>query len=60
MTTGNTRVLCTAALVLGLAGCAGMSDLDRNTPIGAGVGAVAGSVLTGMTPGRQQKTPNLS
>lgn len=38
-----------AAIVLlaGLAGCAGMSQQDKNTAIGAGVGAVGGSVLTG-------------
>ena len=35
------------AVVLGLAGCAGMSTQDKNTAIGAGVGGVAGSVLTG-------------
>jgi osmotically inducible lipoprotein OsmB len=35
------------AVALGLAGCAGMSGQDRNTAVGAGVGAVAGSVLTG-------------
>lgn len=29
-----------------LAGCSGMSTQDRNTAIGAGVGAVGGSVLT--------------
>ncbi|MBN2855491.1 MAG: glycine zipper 2TM domain-containing protein [Halothiobacillaceae bacterium] len=34
-------------LVLSLAGCAGMSQRDQNTAIGAGVGAVGGSVLTG-------------
>jgi osmotically inducible lipoprotein OsmB len=34
-------------LALGLAGCAGMSNQDKNTAVGAGVGAVAGSVLTG-------------
>jgi osmotically inducible lipoprotein OsmB len=34
-------------VALGLAGCAGMSGQDRNTAVGAGVGAVAGSVLTG-------------
>ena len=33
------------ALVLG--GCSGMSTQDRNTVIGAGVGGVAGSALTG-------------
>jgi osmotically inducible lipoprotein OsmB len=36
-----------AALLLGMGGCAGMSDQDRNTVIGAGAGAVGGSVLTG-------------
>ncbi|MDD4928313.1 MAG: glycine zipper 2TM domain-containing protein [Gallionella sp.] len=30
-----------------LSGCAGMSARDKNTAIGAGVGAVGGSVLTG-------------
>jgi osmotically inducible lipoprotein OsmB len=35
----------TALLTLGA--CAGMSERDRNTAIGAGVGAVGGSVLTG-------------
>ena len=35
------------ALLLGMGGCAGMSDQDRNTVIGAGAGAVGGSVLTG-------------
>lgn len=37
----------TAAMLLGLAGCAGMSQQDKNTAIGAGVGAVGGAVLTG-------------
>ncbi len=36
-----------AALLLGLGGCAGMSAQDKNTAIGAGVGAVGGAVLTG-------------
>lgn len=36
-----------AAALLGLGGCAGMSAQDKNTAIGAGVGAVGGSVLTG-------------
>ena len=34
-------------MVLGLGGCAGMSARDRNTVVGAGVGAVGGAVLTG-------------
>ncbi|AEY00645.1 lipoprotein [Oceanimonas sp. GK1] len=33
-------------LLLGLSACANMSDRERNTAIGAGVGGVAGSVLT--------------
>ena len=36
-----------AAMLLGLGGCAGMSRQDQNTAIGAGVGAVGGSILTG-------------
>ena len=35
------------AAVLGLSGCAGMSAHDRNVAGGAGIGAVAGAVLTG-------------
>lgn len=30
-----------------MGGCAGMSDRDKSTAIGAGVGAVGGAVLTG-------------
>ncbi len=37
----------TVAMFLGLAGCSGMSTQDKNTAIGAGVGAVGGAVLTG-------------
>jgi osmotically inducible lipoprotein OsmB len=36
-----------AAILLGLAGCGGMSQREENTAIGAGVGAVGGAVLTG-------------
>lgn len=36
-----------AAVLFGLGGCAGMSSQDKNTAIGAGVGGVAGAVLTG-------------
>lgn len=39
--------VATIVMLLGLAGCAGMSTQDRNTAIGAGVGAVGGAVLTG-------------
>lgn len=44
------QIIVTASLAtvaLGLTGCAGMSTQDKNTAVGAGVGAVAGSVLTG-------------
>ncbi|HUW36587.1 MAG TPA: glycine zipper 2TM domain-containing protein [Rhodocyclaceae bacterium] len=42
-----TELAATIALVLGLSACAGMSSQDRNTAVGAGAGAVLGSVLTG-------------
>ena len=35
------------AVLLGMGGCSGMSTQDKNTAIGAGVGGVAGAVLTG-------------
>lgn len=34
-------------LLFALGGCANMSARDRNTAIGAGVGAIGGSILTG-------------
>lgn len=47
----NTKRSALGAMVvagfLGLAGCAGMTAQEKNTAIGAGVGGVAGSVLTG-------------
>jgi osmotically inducible lipoprotein OsmB len=42
-----TLVLVSATLILSLSGCSNMSTRDKNTAIGAGVGAVAGAVLTG-------------
>ena len=36
-----------AAAVLGLTACAGMSQQDKNTAVGATAGAVIGGVLTG-------------
>jgi osmotically inducible lipoprotein OsmB len=36
-----------AAMLIALSGCSGMSTQDRNTAIGAGVGAVGGAILTG-------------
>jgi osmotically inducible lipoprotein OsmB len=50
MNTHTTRSLATAAaltLALGLGACSNMSRQDQNTAIGAGAGAVGGSVLTG-------------
>jgi osmotically inducible lipoprotein OsmB len=49
MKTMNRSTLGTLALavLLGLGGCAGMSQRDKDTAVGAGVGAVGGSVLTG-------------
>ncbi|MDP3539451.1 MAG: glycine zipper 2TM domain-containing protein [Azonexus sp.] len=35
------------AMLLGLGACSGMSQQGQNTAIGAGVGAIGGSVLTG-------------
>lgn len=35
------------AFLLGLGGCAGMTGQQRDTAIGAGVGAVGGAVITG-------------
>ena len=36
-----------AMLVLSLAGCSNLSSRDKNTIIGASIGAAAGAVLTG-------------
>jgi osmotically inducible lipoprotein OsmB len=36
----------TAVVLLNLGGCSGMSTRDKDTAIGAGVGAAAGAVLT--------------
>ncbi len=33
--------------LLGLVGCAGMTQQEKGTAIGAGAGAIGGSVLTG-------------
>lgn len=45
----NTKLLrlITAICMVGLVGCSGMSTRDKSTAIGAGVGGVAGAVLTG-------------
>lgn len=36
-----------ALVVISLAACAGMTQQEKNTAIGAGVGAIGGSILTG-------------
>jgi osmotically inducible lipoprotein OsmB len=41
-----TATVLAATLIVGLSGCTTMSNRDKNTAIGAGVGAVAGAVLT--------------
>jgi osmotically inducible lipoprotein OsmB len=47
MTTRLITLSGTALLLLGMAACSGMSTRDKNTAVGAGVGGVAGAVLTG-------------
>jgi osmotically inducible lipoprotein OsmB len=42
----SVAALTTMAL-LALSACSGMSARDKNTAVGAGVGAVGGSILTG-------------
>ncbi|SEG88705.1 glycine zipper 2TM domain-containing protein [Marinobacterium lutimaris] len=44
---GLTLRIVAVVMLIGLAGCAGMSRQEQNTAIGAGVGAVGGSILTG-------------
>ena len=46
MNTKRAALAAAIVLVLGLSACAGMSSQDRNTAVGAGAGAVLGSVLT--------------
>jgi osmotically inducible lipoprotein OsmB len=46
MTMHRKTLIAAIALVSTLGGCATMSERDRNTVIGAGIGAVSGSVLT--------------
>jgi osmotically inducible lipoprotein OsmB len=41
-----TAVAC-STLLLFVGGCAGMSDTEKSTAIGAGAGAIGGSILTG-------------
>ncbi|MGB7647614.1 MAG: glycine zipper 2TM domain-containing protein, partial [Pseudomonas fluorescens] len=41
------RSAVAAVMLVGLVGCAGMSQQEKNTAVGAGVGAVGGAILTG-------------
>lgn len=41
-----TAAILAATLVLSLAACSNWSKRDRNTAIGAGAGAIGGSILT--------------
>lgn len=48
----NTTLKCTLGAVViatlsGLGACSGMTKQERNTAIGAGAGAIGGSILTG-------------
>jgi osmotically inducible lipoprotein OsmB len=49
MKTGNKLAVsfASALLILSLTGCSNLSTRDKNTIIGAGIGAAAGAVLTG-------------
>ena len=48
MKTMKKTVMCSllTVVLLGVSGCSTMSTRDRNTAIGAGVGALGGAVLT--------------
>jgi osmotically inducible lipoprotein OsmB len=39
--------LASALALTAIVGCSGMTQQEKNTAIGAGVGAIGGSVLTG-------------
>ena len=46
----NTRLISTIAIAVlasSLTACAGMSNQDKNTAVGAAIGGSAGAVLTG-------------
>jgi osmotically inducible lipoprotein OsmB len=41
------KLIACACVVLTFAGCAGMTHQERDTVVGAGVGAAAGAAITG-------------
>jgi osmotically inducible lipoprotein OsmB len=50
MSTKRNLLMAIAVVLVGLAGCGDMSTRDKDTVVGAGVGAVGGAVLTGGSP----------
>ena len=42
-----TNLTITVAVIISLSGCSSMSQREKSTAIGAGVGAAAGAILTG-------------
>jgi osmotically inducible lipoprotein OsmB len=51
MSTKRNLLMAIAVVLVGLAGCGDMSTRDRDTVVGAGVGAVGGAALTGSPAG---------
>jgi len=47
MSTKRSLLMAIAVVLVGLVGCGDMSTRDRDTVVGAGVGAVGGAALTG-------------
>jgi len=47
ITSGRALTTLGLAVLMGLGGYAGISPREQNTAAGAGIGAVAGSILTG-------------
>ena len=46
-TARTTGTAALTAMALSLVACSGMTQQEKNTAIGAGVGAIGGSILTG-------------
>lgn len=46
----TTKTICIIVIATGLSACAGMSHTEKGTLVGAGTGAVAGSVISGGNP----------
>jgi osmotically inducible lipoprotein OsmB len=51
MSTKRNLLMAIAVVLVGLAGCGDMSTRDRDTVVGAGVGAVGGAAITGSPAG---------